>query len=370
MTISIIGSSITQFGELWDKSLIDLAKQAVDESLTDAKLEHADIEAVFVANMSSHVFDGQAQLGALVSQFFPHYPSAFHSEASCASGSMALLSAQYALLSGRYTTVMVVGVEKMTDAPSSDVTQMLSGAAKKSEEEGSTFPALYALLAQIHMSEFGTSREMLSAVAVQNHEHAFQNPHAQYHKHLTQEIVSNSTLVAPPLRLLDCSPITDGASALILTTKPVKNAVQILGRGHGQDSLDLASREKLTTLQATVRASREAFSEAKLDHKKIQVIEVHDCFTIAQLLALEDLGFYEKGKAGIATLSGKTTFGGEIVVNPSGGLKASGHPVGATGVKQVAYLTKLIQQDQFPLALAHNVGGSGATAIVHIIGKV
>lgn len=369
MNISIIGTGITQFGELWDKSLIDLAQEAIGKSAEDAGIDLTEIEAVFVSNMSSHVFDGQAQLGALVSQFFPHFPPGFHSEGACASGGLALLNAQYALLSGRYKTVMVVGVEKMTDAPVGDVTQMLSGASKKSEEAGSTFPALYALITQLHQAKFGTTREMLSQVAVQNHEHAFQNPHAQFHKHIKTEDVPKSPVVAPPLHVLDCSPISDGAAAVILTTKTVKDAPQILGRGHGQDSLDLASRKNFTTLDATVRAAKEAFSEAKLKPKDIQSAEVHDCFTIAQLLALEDLGFFEKGKAGDATLKGKTTFGGEVVINPSGGLKASGHPVGATGIKQLAYMAQLIKQNTFPVGLTHNVGGSGATAIVHILGK-
>lgn len=369
MNISIIGTSITDFGELWDKSLIDLSQEAIQKVIQDAQLDFSDIDAVFVANMSSHVFDGQAQLGALISQFFPHFPPAFHIEAACASGGLALLSAQHALLSGQYKTVLVLGVEKMSDVSVGEVTRMLSGASKKSEETGSTFPALYALLSQLHMAEFGTTREMLSAVAVQNHEHAFKNPHAQFHKHLTVQEVNNSPIVAPPLRVFDCSPISDGAAAVILTTKSVKNSPKILGRGHGQDSLDLASRNKLTALEATERAAKQAFSTSKITHKNIQAAEVHDCFTIAQLLALEDLGFYKKGQAGPATLAGKTTFHSSLVINPSGGLKASGHPVGATGVKQMASLTQMIQSGQFSCGLTHNVGGSGATAIVHIVGK-
>ena len=179
--------------------------------------------------------------------------------------------------------------------------------------------------------------------------------------------VSLSPLVANPLRVLDCSPISDGAAAVILTTKKVINKPKIIGTGHAQDTVNLASRSDLTQLLVTTKAAQKALSNSGVKLSDITVAEVHDCFTIAEILAIEDLGFFPKGQGGPATLAGKTTFGGQVIINPSGGLKACGHPVGATGVKQVAYLSKFLQAHDDRYALSHNIGGSGATAVVHIL---
>lgn len=369
MTISIIGQAISNFGELWNMSLHDLMHQVVTESLIKADLPPSKIEMVFVANKAAGNFENQHHLNAVVSQLFSHYPPAMRVEAACASGSLAMLAAEHALLSGQYQTVMVVGAEKMTDVTAEETTHILSGAADSETEAGSTFPALYGLLAQQHMSHFKTTREQLSAVAVKNHRHAMQNPHAQYHKQFTIDQVSNSQLIADPLRILDCSPISDGAAAVILTTKEVKDSPQIVGSGHAQDSIDLASRKSLTSLSASTKAAKQALKKSGLSIKDIAIAEVHDCFTIAEILAIEDLGFFPKGEGGPATLDSQTTFDGKVIINPSGGLKACGHPVGATGVKQIAYLANLLTNSDHKYALAHNIGGSGATAVVHLLKK-
>ena len=366
--IFVLGTAITPFGELWDKSLEDLLRQAAAGAVEDAQLDFEHIDAIYVANMGAGAFEGQMHLGALVSSWFPQHPPAMRVEGACASGGLALLAAEQALQAGTYQTVLVVGGEKMTDVSASESTQVLAGAAHIQAEYGSTFPGLYALLAQQHIEAYGTTCEQLSAVSVKNHRHALDNPYAQYHKAFTPEQVSQSAMVADPLRLLDCSPLTDGAAAVVLTTKqPVQPAPQIVGTGHGMDSLTLAERDSLTSLGATKRAAAQAFKQAGVTADDIEVAEVHDCFTIAELLALEDIGFFEPGEAGPATVGGQTTYDGKVVINPSGGLKASGHPVGATGIKQIAYLTNLLRQGKFSLALAHNVGGSGATAVVHIL---
>ncbi len=370
MQISIIGSATTHFGELWDQGLFELLETAKTTAVQDSSLDDTDVEAVFVANKAAGNFENQHHLNAIASQLFPHFPPSMRIEAACASGSLALLAAEHALLAGQYQTVMVIGVEKMTDVTSEETTHILSGAADSQAELGSTFPALYGLLAQQHMTAFGTTREQLSAVAVKNHRHALTNPHAQFHKEFSLDQVSGSQLVADPLRLLDCSPISDGAAAVILTTKKVTNSVRILGFGHAQDSIDLAHRQSLTELRATTQAVQQALKMSKIDLAKVQAAEVHDCFTIAEILAIEDLGFFAKGKGGVATADGQTTHGGKVLINPSGGLKACGHPVGATGVKQVAYLSQQIKAGEYDTALAHNVGGSGATAVVHIVGKL
>lgn len=403
--IRVIGNYITKFGELWDRSLESLIEEAVFGALNSVsgtkfdarKISHEfgtmckeskynvnEIDAVFVANMASGQFSNQLHLNALVSAMLPHNPPAFRVEAACASGSMALEVAQMSLHSGKYKTVLVVGAEKMTDVSSSDSTKILSGASEYQKEYGSTFPALYAILAKGHMKEYGTTSEQLAQVASKNHSHAVNNPNAQFQKEIPVSVISKSTLIADPLRLFDCSPVSDGASCVILTTKNIKKYAQkpvIESVGHGQDSLNLADRKSLSQLRATQIAAKQAFKLAHIRPKDIAFAEVHDCFTIAEILATEDLGFFNPGEGGPAVELGKTTIGGEVVINPSGGLKACGHPVGATGVKQVAFLSELLQSKkarEFWLgnkkdlgkkvyALAHNVGGSGATAIVHIL---
>lgn len=367
MSIRVAGTGLTKFGELWDKSLEDLLREATLEAVADAKIPAQSIQAVFVANMGGGMFEGQLHLGALVSSFFPHFPPGVRIEGACASGSLALLQAEYALLSGQYETVLVVGAEKMTDVSASEGTQVLAAASHFAREYGSTFPALYALIAQAHMEKYGTTRQQLSKVSAKNHAHGCKNPLAQFQKNITAEQVSQSTLIANPLRLLDCSPLSDGAAAIVLTTKNAKNGVYVRGFGHGMDTLELAQRESLTSFGSTKRAMEQAQKMSNISITQIEAVELHDCFTIAELIALEDLGFFPAGEAGRATSEGQTTFGGRVVVNPSGGLKASGHPVGATGVKQMVYLSRLLQKKAFHTALTHNVGGSGATAVVHIL---
>lgn len=364
MKISIQGSAVTQFGELWGKSLEDLLVEAMDAAIANSGLSDGDIEAIFVANKAGGNFNDQHHLNAIASSHFAHLPPAMRIEAACASGGLALLAAQDALHSGRYQTVLVVGVEKMMDVGADTTTHILSGAAHTIAEYGSTFPALYALITQAHQQHYHTSRELLSRVAVNNHQHAMTNPHAQFHKVFTIEQVSASALVADPLRLLDCSPISDGAAAVVLTTKKTSGKTVLSGRGHAQDTLTLHDRKELTRFKATTEAMRSALHEAGILHSEIQAVELHDCFTIAQILALEDLGFCPKG--GVEDFMEHSG----VTVNPSGGLKACGHPVGATGVKQVAYLAEYMQTHQLKHAVTHNVGGTGATAVVHVLSTV
>lgn len=368
MKIHILGAASTQFGELWDQSLTDLLQLAINGSIKDAGVEPGEIDAVFVANMAAGLFEQQLHLGPLVSSMFDHQPPAFRLEAACASGGIALIAAQNALLSGSCSTALVVGAEKMTDVNAGRATAILSAAADQSREYGSTFPGLYALFAQAHMNKFGTSRQQLSSVTVKNHRHALDNPQAQFHRELSLDAVSSSALIADPIRLLDCSPISDGASSVILSTKkPNRKVPTIIGRGHAQDSLSLSQRKTLTSIPATTKAAQQALAQAGLSPADIPVAEVHDCFTIAEIMATEDLGFFAEGEGGRAAESNLTTYNGQLVINPSGGLKAAGHPVGATGIKQVAYLSKLLREQKYKYGLTHNVGGTGATAVVHII---
>ncbi len=382
MNIFVLGAATTKFGELWGISPRALAGQAVGNALLDAKIEASKIEALFVGNMLSGMLGGQEHLGAFFAEELGLFVPAFKIEGACASGGLALHNAVNAVLSGQYQTVAVLGVEKMTDHKPEDVATALMGAGSEGERlAGATFPGLYALLSRIHMSTYGTTEEDLAAVSVKNHYHATLNPNAQFHSLISVEQVMKSPCVADPLKLLDCSPISDGAASLIITsnkkyTESANSNVRIIASATATDTLGLAQRSSLTELAATKRAAKRAYELSGVEPNDIDVAEVHDCFSIAEILAMEDLGFYAKGKAAKGIAAGETTLGKSkrFVVNPSGGLKGCGHPVGATGVKQVAELVEQLrgraqkrQVARAKVGLAHNVGGSGATATVHIL---
>lgn len=383
MNISVIGTGITKFGELWDVSPRTLAHEAVDHALTEAGITPKQVDALFVGNMLAGMLAGQQHLGPLFAEELGINGAAYTVEGACASGGLAVHTAIMSLLSGQYQTVVVLGVEKMTDHKPEHVASALVGAGTNEERiAGATFPALYALLARNHMEKYGTTEEQLAAVAIKNHYHASFNPNAQFHNLLTVEQVMKSSCVADPLKLLDCSPISDGAAALVLTSANLKsqnsnsNKVVIVASTVATDTLGLHHRNSLTELKATKEAAQKAYQQAGIKPSDIDIAEVHDCFTIAEILAMEDLGFYQKGKAALAITAGETTLGGskQLVVNTSGGLKACGHPVGATGVKQIVELVEQLrgncgkrQATGARIGLAHNVGGSGATAVVHIL---
>jgi acetyl-CoA C-acetyltransferase len=303
-------------------------------------------------------------------------------ESACASSGAAFRQAFIEVASGVSDIVLAGGVEKMNDG--ADVTYALSTAADQEYEvfHGITFPGLYAMIARAHMHRHGTTREQLAKVAVKNHENGSRNPKAQFPMKMTLEQVLKSTMVADPLRLLDCSPVTDGAAAVILcpldmarkfTDKPVK----VIGSGQATDSIALHSRSDLTVLNAVRRAGETAYKMAGVGPADIQLAEVHDCFTIAEICAIEALGFVEQGQGGKAYDSGLTALDGKIPVNTSGGLKSKGHPVGATGVAQIIEIFNQLRGDcgerqvkNARIGLAQNMGGSGGSATVHILQAV
>lgn len=375
MRVNILGSGITKFGEHWDKSLLDLAMEAGNEAILKSNIKKEAIDAVIVGNML-YSKSGQDHLGALVSSGLGIKSASSRVEAACASGGVAVHQAVASILSGLYENVLVVGVEKMTDLSTSEVTTALMGAASEEERRaGLTFPALYALLAKSHMQKFGTTREQLASVAVKNHYHASLNPKAQYSFEVSLEKVLGSTMIADPLTLFDSSPITDGAAAVVLSGSK-KSEVYISGSAVSSDSVGLAERESLTEVGATKRASEIAFKQAGVSSNDINLVEVHDCFTIAEILAMEDLGFCKKGDGGKFIESGVTKLGGKLPVNTSGGLKGCGHPVGATGVKQIIELYQQLkgenkdrQVKNARVGLAQNVGGTGATVAIHVLQK-
>ena len=381
MSVVIVGAGITKFGEHWDKAFRELIAEAGIKAIQSSGLRGEQIEAIYGGCMASGRLIGQEHIGALIADQLGLNPiPSTRCEAACASGSVALRTAYLAIKSGAHDIVAVGGVEKMTELNTEGVSFALGGAGDQEIElfHGATFPSLYALLARAHMHEFGTTEQQMAAVAVKNHANAMLNPNAQFHREITIEQVMNSGYVAEPIKLLDCSPITDGAAAIILCSKDKAKelglkGVEILASEQASDSLALTGRESLTELRATRIAAQKAYEKAGIKPSKVDFAEVHDCFTIAEILAIEDLGFFKKGEGGIASEKGKTSLKGKIPINPSGGLKAKGHPVGATGVAQAveAYLQLmgLAEQRQIKnakIGLTHNVGGSGATAVVTI----
>lgn len=379
MQIFVTGVATTKFGELWGTSPRTLAREAVTGALVDAHTDAAEVEALFVGNMLSGMLGGQEHLGAFFAEELALAVPAFKVEGACASGGLAMHNAIAAVASGRYHTVAVLGIEKMTDHKPDDVATALMGAGSEEERTaGATFPGLYAILARAHMDAYKTSSMDLAAVAVKNHEHASQNPNAQFRSRITEVQVLASTMIADPLHLLDCSPISDGAAAVIVTSRPArpKKNIIVAASAVATDTLGLSQRKSLVELAASRRAAAAAYKEAGITPADIQMVELHDCFTIAEILALEDLGFFPKGKAARAIRAGKLTLGTSkaLVANPSGGLKGCGHPVGATGVKQIVELVAQLRGEAGArqvagarVGLAHNVGGSGGTAVVHIL---
>ncbi|RMF90963.1 MAG: thiolase domain-containing protein [Methanobacteriota archaeon] len=381
--VAVIGVGLTKFGELWDQSFSDLFVEAGANAIVDAGIDGKDIDAIYLGNMSGGRFIEQEHMASLISDQAGLNPApATRIEAACASGGLAVRQGVIAVASGMHDVVVVGGVEKMTDITSERVTQTLITAADQEWEAflGMTFPGVYALIARRHMHEFGTTREQLAAVSVKNHANAKDNPHAQFRFDVTVEQVLGSTMVADPLTLLDCSPITDGAACIVLAS-PEKakeftdSPVYITGAGQATSTIALHDRERITVSDATINAAKAAYKMAGKGPEDIDVAEVHDCFTIAELLAIEGLGFCEIGEGGPFTEEGSTARGGKISVNTSGGLKAKGHPVGATGVAQVVEVVLQLRgeagkrQVDADVGLTHNVGGSGGTAAVHILEK-
>ncbi|MBI4174074.1 MAG: thiolase domain-containing protein, partial [Candidatus Aenigmarchaeota archaeon] len=376
------GAGQTKFGELWDRSLRSLGVEAGLGAIKDAKLEKGDIQSLFVGNMSAGRFVGQEHLGALLADGMQMRVPATRCEAACASGSVAFRDAYFSVASGDVDVALVVGVEKMTDVHGSGALTTLAAAGDQEWEAsiGLTFAGLYALMARKHMHDFGTTSEQMASVAVTNHRNGLKNKLAQFQMAVTLEDALTSTLIADPLRLFDCSPITDGAAAVVITSENVAKKldvqpIYILGSGQGSDTIALHSRASYTELLATKAAAKKAYEQAGVTHKNISVTEVHDCFTINEIIALEDLGFVAKGKGGKFVEGGAIDLNGEIPTNTCGGLKVCGHPVGATGVRQIGEIVKLLRGTCFnpvngaEIGLNLNIGGSGATAVVNIFGK-
>jgi acetyl-CoA C-acetyltransferase len=382
--VAVIGIGVTKFGELWDKSFRNLIAEAGAKAILDSGISGSEIDALYVGSMSAGRFVGQEHVGALVadSSGFTHLhiPST-RVEAACASGGLAFRQAYMSVASGMHEIVVVGGVEKMTDVVESEAINILAMGLDQEWESffGVTFPGVYAMIATKHMNDYGTTKEQLAQVAVKNHANGALNPNAQFKKAIPLESVLKASMVAYPLGMLDCSPLSDGAAAVVIcpaekaknyTEKPVK----IIGSGQASDMLPVHGRENICTFEATVHAAKKAYNQANIEPKDVDLAEVHDCFTIAEILAIEDLGFVKKGEGGKAIENKITTLDGVIPVNTSGGLKAKGHPIGATGISQIAEIVMQLrgeadkrQVKDAKIGLAHNVGAAGATCVVNIL---
>jgi acetyl-CoA C-acetyltransferase len=379
MKINILGTATTKFGELWDVSPRELAREAMTDALKASGLKPSQIDALFVGNMLSGILGNQTNLASLIVEELGVQVPAFRIEGACASGGLALHNAINSLNAGKYKTVLVLGLEKMTDHSQDEITSALSAAGSDEERmAGATFPGIYALMAQAYMQEYNVDEETLAAVSVKNHYHGSFNPKAQFQSLITVADVMKSPKVADPLKLLDCSPVSDGASAVVITSDislKAKKPVSIIASEVATDTLALYNRKSFTSLSAVVNASQKAYWATGLKPTDIDVAEIHDCFSISEAIAVEDLGFSKKGEGAKDIAQEKMTlFKGKIICNPSGGLKACGHPVGATGIKQIVEITEQLrgtagkrQVKGAKIGLTHNVGGSGAVAAIHIL---
>ncbi len=375
--VYIIGCGMTKFGEIWESSFRDLFVEAGLKAIKNAGVDHLD--SMYVGTMTSGLFIGQEHVGALMADYLGVAPiPAVRVESACCSGGMAVRMGFLDIASGNSDIVLAGGVEKMNDG--ADVTYALSTAADQEYEcyHGVTFPGLYAMIARAHMNRYGTTRDQLAQVAVKNHFNGSMNPNAQFPRKVTLEQVKDAVLVADPLTVLDSSPVSDGGACIILASEEVarklqKPMVKIIGSGVATDSLALDQREDITALNAVKVSAERAFKMAGLKPTDIDLAEVHDCFTIAEICILEELGFAERGKGGLFTEQGHTALTGKIPINTSGGLKSKGHPVGATGVAQVVEIYEQLtgksgerQIKNAKIGLAQNMGGSGASSVTHI----
>ncbi len=382
--VAILGIGQTKFGELWDRSFREIGIEAGFAALQEAKLSSQDIGALYLGNMASGSFIEQEHIAPLILDYAGlagHHLPAIRVEAGGASGAVALHQAYLAVASGAHDFVVVGGAEKMTDVPEDVQTDIANASADQEWETvfGATLPSLWALVARRHMHDHGTRREDFARIPVMAHEMGSKNPLAHFRNKITLDQVLEGSPVADPLGVMDCAPASDGAAAVVLgplevARKYTDTPVRIAASQVACDTLALQHRKDVTTVEATVVAAKAAFQRAKKSPKDVQVAEIHDAYSISALMALEDLGFYAKGAAAKGLSDGEVAFGGKLSINTSGGLKAQGQPFGAVGVAQVAEIVRQLRGDAkdrqvsgAKLGLTHNLGGTGATSVVHLL---
>jgi acetyl-CoA C-acetyltransferase len=380
--VPIAGVGMTKFGKNGERTARDLFGEAAGKAFDDAGLTPDDVDEVFYGNFMGEIAEQQGHSGPLAADAAGVTGPATRIESACASSGAAVRHGVNRIRNGDVDVVLVGGAERMTNLSTADGTAGLAAAADALWEikAGVTFPGAYSLMANRYFHEHGGSREHLAEVAVKNHDHALENELAQFQMEIDVDKVLDAPTVCSPFGLFDCSPMSDGGSAALLVSQDFADDhdlgdVAITGTGQDGDRLALHDRVSMTRTPAAERAAEQAYDDASIGPDDVDVAEVHDCFTIAEVLAIEALGFYEQGEGITAAANGETAIDGDLPVNLSGGLKAKGHPVGATGGAQISELTKLLRGDHVnsdavadaEIGLTHNAGGTVASCVVNVL---
>ncbi|WP_081603685.1 thiolase domain-containing protein [Natronorubrum tibetense] len=381
---TVVGAGMTKFGP-HEQPLPELFADAALPALSDAGIGQNEIDAFYLGNTLGGMTENASHLApALASHIGLRSIPCQRFEDACATSSSAFKHAVQAVENGVHDTVLVGGVERCTPTTgkeTDEMTKIFASATHRQYEQptGITFPGVFALLTKRHMHEHGTTREQLAEVAVKNQHHGSMNPRAHFGENATVDDVLESPVIADPFHLMDCCPFSDGASAVVVTSPELADSydgegVNVTGIGHATDIVPIADKQGLTETRAARDAAAEAYRQAGIDADDVDFAEVHDCFTGAEVIAVEALGLVEDGKGGTAAASGLTALGGEVPVNPSGGLKAKGHPIGATGTAQIVELTEQLrgetgdrQVEDAEIGIAHNLGGDTATTFVTVM---
>ena len=381
---TVSGIGMTKFG-VHDSPLPTLFADAAFQALDDAGIAGSEIEAFYLGNAMGGQIENDTHLGPkIASEIGLTGIPCQRFEDACATSSNAFKHAVQAVESGQHEVVLVGGVERCTQTTGKDtqaMTNIFASASHRQFEQptGLTFPGVFALLTKRHMHEYETTERQLAEIAVKNHHHGELNPRAHFGREIDVEEVLDSPYVADPFRLLDCCPFSDGASAVVVTSADRaasldSTPVRVTGIGHGTDVVPLADKSSLTATQAARDAAAQAYEQAGIEPGDVDVTELHDCFTGAEVLAVEALGLVDTGEGGTLAADGRSYVDGDVPVNPSGGLKAKGHPIGATGTAQIVELTEQLrgaagdrQVEDARVGLAHNLGGDAATTVVTVM---
>ncbi|MGH7323731.1 MAG: thiolase domain-containing protein [Candidatus Rokuibacteriota bacterium] len=380
--VAVLGVGVTKFGK-HELTSAELFAEAARDALTDAGLPPSAVQALYYGNVVGGETEKQLHTGPQAASVLgiPAVPTT-RFETACASSHAAFRHAVMEIAAGVSDVILVGGAERVLNVSTSEATEYFAYASDATWEQpaGLTFPGVFALIARAHMTKYGTTEEQMAHVAVKNHRHGVLNPKAQFQKEITLEQVLGSAYVADPLKLYDCCPFTDGGAAVILVSEEIAQkrprAVWVLGTAAASDHMLMQDKRDLARVPATERAAAAAYRQAGLGPQDVDVVELHDCFTIAEIVATEGLGLFEPGAGGIAAEKGWTSLGGKVPVNTSGGLKAKGHPIGATGAAQIVEIATQLRGEAGPrqvdgprVGLTHTLGGNTATVLVSLFGR-